>query len=647
MTAYIYLAAKFRCRLTVLAAFVALAIGCGRLAAATITLTVSGGNDDATAATSSSQNWTEDKVICGVYPGASIPYYVGAFRFAGVPIPRGTTILNAWLRVQAYLPGTGASAFSICGEAYDSSSAFNLAPNIGVRALTTAQVAWNIPVAWEEDGVYTSPNIKTVVQEIVNRSGWAGGNALAIQLRNTASSGGYQLIYAIESAANWGASPAQLIIEYDGEAPTEPGVAAENYIPGATEVPAGVPLYLNNPGMYYPAASGGLCWASATAVILAYWDRTAYAGVRYWNLFDHGTAPLREPVLPTAPGHAGADVKSVVEWLAHQYYGLGRGDGDAIIREFTNDRKGLSFSVTYCSAVSSVADKTAYLGTIKGEIDAGRPISIGSYGSYFGGGHQVPVWGYKQMSNTVESTVYIHRNTGGTQSEYVNFFAASWAELDMDRIVPGGTPVDVYEASGDNSAANAVSLDPDAVYGFRQTHNFSTAGDTDWIRFNAVAGRRYIIGATEPGPAADAVLTLFCDGGMTEVKRGVDSTTEPGASRLEWNCWKTGTYFIRMHSGGGRYGHGTYYHLEMAHAPTSDTLRPPGRVSLERYGGGGGGVRLAWEGTPDRRYTVFYSTNLQHGFSVLQSNVFAVQDIADFLDAQAPSAQKFYRIRAD
>ncbi len=54
-----------------------------------------------------------------------------------------------------------------------------------------------------------------------------------------------------------------------------PAVAAENYIPGALDTPSSLPLYLNAPHMYYPDASGGLCWASANAGIFAYWDRNA------------------------------------------------------------------------------------------------------------------------------------------------------------------------------------------------------------------------------------------------------------------------------------------------------------------------------------------------------------------------------------
>jgi hypothetical protein len=50
-------------------------------------------------------------------------------------------------------------------------------PYIAARTLTSAIVAWSLSSAWVEDGVYTSPDIRTVVQEIINRSGWSSGIA--------------------------------------------------------------------------------------------------------------------------------------------------------------------------------------------------------------------------------------------------------------------------------------------------------------------------------------------------------------------------------------------------------------------------------------------------------------------------------------
>ena len=47
-------------------------------------------------------------------------------------------------------------------------------------ARTTARVDWDDAGSWVTDAEYNSPDIKTVIQEIVNRIGWASGNAIVI-----------------------------------------------------------------------------------------------------------------------------------------------------------------------------------------------------------------------------------------------------------------------------------------------------------------------------------------------------------------------------------------------------------------------------------------------------------------------------------
>jgi hypothetical protein len=547
--------------------------------AATTTFTVSDVNDDAYGLTSTGDSWTDDKVVCGYASGYSSPYIIGAFRFNTITIPPGATITHAYLRVQAYLTGTGSSSLTIKGEAYDSTTSYADFPYIGQRVVTSAQVAWSVTSAWVEDGVYTSPDIKTVVQEIVNRAGWACNNALAIQLRNAAASGGYQMIYSLEGANYYVKSPAQLIVEYTSSTTCSgPVLVSENYIPGATNTPSSVPTYLNDPDMYCPSASGGLCWATANGDILAYWDRNPYLGVRYWNLVDNGTAPLLQPALPTASGHDEANVLGVVGNLANKYYVQGRTDEKAMIEELANQTNGLTFTVTYHGPVSSTADRTTLFGIIKGEIDSGRPISIGSWGTYFGGPHQIPVIGYKEMSPAVNSMVYIHLNTGGTQNEYDSIYASSWDDLDMDQIVPGGTPVDEYEAGGDNTSATTVSLNPDDIYGFRQTHNFSTAGDVDWVSLSTVAGRQYVIETKSLGASCDTVLSLYRSDGVTQIAQDDDSGGEARASKMLFRCWTTGTHFIKMADKVNGYGPAANYDLQASYStisnapPTLDTI---------------------------------------------------------------------------
>jgi hypothetical protein len=191
---------------------------------------------------------------------------------------------------------------------------------------------------------------------------------------------------------------------------------------------------------------------------------------------------------------------------------------------------------------------------------------VGSYGAYFGDFHEAPVIGYIKMSNTVDSMLYIHRNTGGTESEYVNPFDARWGDLDMDLIVPGGTPTDAYDAMGDNNASTPVSLNPDNIYGFRQTHNIGAAGDVDWIRLSAIAGRQYTLATTHLGTNADTVLSLIATNGVTELARDDNSGDSPGASKIVWNCWVGDAYFIRVSPAATNFcGPNANYDLEVSY----------------------------------------------------------------------------------
>ena len=112
--------------------------------------------------------------------------YVG-IRFAGVNIPQGAIIQNAYIQFQAdddESPGSKDVDLTIQGQDVDDALPFGGGTSdISGREKTTASVAWS-PLAWEqkkEAGVaQQTPDLSTIIQEIVNRSGWQQGKALAI-----------------------------------------------------------------------------------------------------------------------------------------------------------------------------------------------------------------------------------------------------------------------------------------------------------------------------------------------------------------------------------------------------------------------------------------------------------------------------------
>jgi len=146
----------------------------------------------------------------------------GGMRFTNVTIPQGSTITTAYLTFRARTTRTQTPIYSkIRGEAADNAAQFSDYANYSGRARTTAQVLWNDIPAWTAGNDYNSPEIKTVIQEIVNRAGWAAGNALVIfwddHDGNTSAGIRHAQSYNMDAT-----NAPKLHIEYSGEAPEPP-----------------------------------------------------------------------------------------------------------------------------------------------------------------------------------------------------------------------------------------------------------------------------------------------------------------------------------------------------------------------------------------------------------------------------------------
>ena len=99
-------------------------------------------------------------------------------RFQSIDIPQGTTILSAVLEFETDETNSGATSVTIEGEDIDDAPTFTSSnSNISNRTRTTASVAWNSIPAWNTVSErHQSPDITSIVQEIVDRGGWSAGN---------------------------------------------------------------------------------------------------------------------------------------------------------------------------------------------------------------------------------------------------------------------------------------------------------------------------------------------------------------------------------------------------------------------------------------------------------------------------------------
>jgi len=114
---------------------------------------------------------------------------VVGLRFVDIPLDNGAPVASAYVEVEVdKVDKEGSEApvnLIIEGELVPDAAAFeDVANNITDRAVTTAQVKWSIPAWTEKSAKFQTPDISSILQEIVNQEGWASGNAIVLILRD-------------------------------------------------------------------------------------------------------------------------------------------------------------------------------------------------------------------------------------------------------------------------------------------------------------------------------------------------------------------------------------------------------------------------------------------------------------------------------
>ena len=172
--------------------------GAGAVGPSTTTTTttwqVSANADDGWALGASADTFLNSGINCigGFYllgdPGVGTPFGTFAwFRFQNVGIPKLATIDTAKLTFKTQAAGNGgaeygdldAHTFKVDALDEDNVSAPSVADDVNEEADTTSAIVdWSLTSSVADDADLDTPEIKTVLQEIVNRSGWASGNAV-------------------------------------------------------------------------------------------------------------------------------------------------------------------------------------------------------------------------------------------------------------------------------------------------------------------------------------------------------------------------------------------------------------------------------------------------------------------------------------
>lgn len=108
-------------------------------------------------------------------------------RWTNVTIPNGATIVSAKMTIDtlfsnsAFGHSSGSANCDIAGEDADDATTLTSASQADGLTRSSATVAYSHSIGDHTSGdAIESPSITSIVQEIVNRTGWSSGNALQV-----------------------------------------------------------------------------------------------------------------------------------------------------------------------------------------------------------------------------------------------------------------------------------------------------------------------------------------------------------------------------------------------------------------------------------------------------------------------------------
>lgn len=178
----------------------------GRLTNSSTTLQVGQSSDDARQSSSGTM------ILDGTSEVLGTGRYVG-LRFTNLAIARGATIVSATLTVELNGAANGGEV-AIAGFAQDNTATFTTTSyDITSRPATTSVVIWTAPAGGAAGDRIQTADISSIVQEIVNRSGWASGNAIGFVLQGHSTN-----VATIRMYDNAAADAAELSVTFRNDA---------------------------------------------------------------------------------------------------------------------------------------------------------------------------------------------------------------------------------------------------------------------------------------------------------------------------------------------------------------------------------------------------------------------------------------------
>jgi len=126
------------------------------------------------------------------------------WRFEGISIPPGSEVKEAVLEVFCHNGSAAPVTILYIAEASDDANPFSVASYDLINRQKTLTSLVDVPEPWLKMGWNASPDLSSILQEIIDRPGWRAGNAVAF-FAEEISDAGKRGLYMIEKADTYAA----------------------------------------------------------------------------------------------------------------------------------------------------------------------------------------------------------------------------------------------------------------------------------------------------------------------------------------------------------------------------------------------------------------------------------------------------------
>lgn len=137
-------------------------------------------------------------IAIGNYGAGNISSF---YKFINISIPKGSIVISAYITLTPTSNyGAGTRVNNIYANDIDYAEAPTDVTTANALALTTATISWNTGAATTAGVPITSGNIKSIIQEVIDRAEWATDNPIMLLVKDDGTSGSAIYVASVEHA---------------------------------------------------------------------------------------------------------------------------------------------------------------------------------------------------------------------------------------------------------------------------------------------------------------------------------------------------------------------------------------------------------------------------------------------------------------